>query len=686
MATIEPRLIHLLNDPTSPETPSTDVVHTEAPNTDVVNTEVVNTEVVNTEVVNTEAPITEAPSTDMPMQPSLPSLPALQLPPWSGNRDGPLPPLQLEGLRADRFFGSAGRNAALTGPSGGASGAPLASPFIGEQTTAFGDARREPDFFREGKYAGSSALFPLKLLLSEVTMPPMPTPPAPSFTSILNEGPDFQDEAHSSSFLSSSISTSAAIATSASASVSAPTSLATAASASSSLSFPSSSFSAATTTTATTTATTAAATANITSASITSASASTSNNKRRAIHIKDDFMQLPQPTKKPKAHQAPLMPPIINGLLEPPPHVALFPPIESSAFDDTDAGQSKLLHELSYSPPGPRLSPEPGQPVAKPRATRKRSSKPRRKWSEEETNHLLRGVDRHGVGKWTSILDDPDFHFNSRSAGDLKDRFRTCCPEEMRVTEVDERIPLARRRQIRSQLRQLTSPQTTPEQAAPETLTAEGGTLSTDESAACTPCESDDLRAKKSRAHRMKVSDLAGLGITGPFRRARRRERTAFSNRDDHEILQGLETYGPSWSKIQRDKRFHLGNRQPTDLRDRVRNKYPYIYQRIEKGVFQPKDVSNTNILEPMVNTTIVHSFEPRTAAAAPPLTRTANPANRGATQEELPKWLFQTAGSTEQPQQAPRDCDESTPSAPGGEMDIARLLLDEAEATPAIA
>ncbi|KAL7963159.1 hypothetical protein V8C34DRAFT_267322 [Trichoderma compactum] len=378
------------------------------------------------------------------------------------------------------------------------------------------------------------------------------------------------------------------------------------------------------------------------------------------------------------------MPPIINGLLEPPPHVALFPPIESSAFDDTDAGQSKLLHELSYSPPGPRLSPEPDQPVAKPRATRKRSSKPRRKWTEEETNHLLKGVDRHGVGKWTNILDDPDYTFNSRSAGDLKDRFRTCCPEEMRVKEVDEIKARARRRQLRSKPRPKSlSPRKSPEktvQETQETLLAKGGPLSGKDPAASIPFEFDDMPIKRSRAHRMKVSDLAGLGITGPFRRARRRERTAFSNRDDQEILQGLEKYGASWSKIQRDERFHLGTRQPTDLRDRVRNKFPYIFQRIEKGVFQPKDVSVTNILEPMVSTTIVGSFK---SAPAPPLALKSNPAK--ASQEELPKWPFPTAGSTEQLQQPTRDTDESASAAAGGEMDISRLLLDDAQLAPAL-
>ncbi|KAL6795092.1 hypothetical protein J3E68DRAFT_331261 [Trichoderma sp. SZMC 28012] len=623
MATIEPRLIHLLNDdPTSPELPNTDLL-------------------------------------------PLPSLPTLQLPPLSGARDGPLPPLQLEGLRADRFFGSAGRNAAVPGPS---SGAPLASPFIGDQSNAYSDYRRDNDFSKEGKYAGSSALYPLRLLLSEVNMPLIPTPPAPSFTSILNEGPDFQDDAPSSTSNSTSTSTSANTTTTTDTATSTSTSASTSTSSDSSSSSASASSSSSTNTTAATA----------------EDPPSSANKKRPAIHIKDDFVQLPQPAKKPKAHQAPFMPPIINGLLEPPPHVALFPPIESSAFDDTDAGQSKLLHELSYSPPGPRLSPEPDQPVAKPRATRKRSSKPRRKWTEEETNHLLKGVDRHGVGKWTNILDDPDYTFNSRSAGDLKDRFRTCCPEEMRVKEVDEVKARARRRQLRSKPRPKSlSPKKSPGktvQETQETLLAEGGSLSGKDPAASIPFEFDDMPIKRSRAHRMKVSDLAGLGITGPFRRARRRERTAFSNRDDQEILQGLEKYGASWSKIQRDERFHLGTRQPTDLRDRVRNKFPYIFQRIEKGVFQPKDVSITNILEPMVSTSIVGSFK---SAPAPPLTLKGNPAK--ASQEELPKWPFLTAGSTEQLQQPTRDTDESAASAAGGEMDISRLLLDDAQLTPAL-
>ncbi|KAM0524765.1 hypothetical protein ACHAPE_000866 [Trichoderma viride] len=590
MATIEPRLIHLLNDePARPE-PSTADLH------------------------------------------QLPSLPSLQLPTCThaGTRDGPLPPLQLDGLRSDSFLGSSGRHATL--PSINAGGHAVTSPHARDQaTTASPDHKRDSDYCKEGKYAGSSGVFPLRLLLSDVPPMSVPAPPAPylSFSSILNDdGPDFHDDAHLPSLSSLYASGAAAAAAAASASAAAI----------------SASASASTSTCATTSAfasTSTPPTPPPAAVSISTTSPSTTSNskKRPAIHIKDDFLQLPQPAKKPKAHQAPFMPPIINGLFEPPPNVALFPPISSSAFDDTDAGQSKLLHELSYSPPGPRMSPEPDQPVPKPRTSRKRSSKPRRKWSEEETNHLLMGVGRHGVGRWTNILDDPDFLFNSRSAGDLKDRFRTCCPEEMRVTDVDRTKARAK-----GPLVNKTSLPNKPEKPideSPDTIMADAGDVlpSNDQQASFSPSGfSDDRPAKKTRAHRMRVSDLVGLGITGPFKKARRRERTTFTTRDDQEILQGLETYGPTWTKIQRDKRFHLGNRKPTDLRDRVRNKYPYIYQRIEKGIFQPKDVSTNNILEPMVNMTISHSFQ-------------AAPTKRGETLKEPQKWSFLVTNPSEQSQ-----------------------------------
>ena len=55
------------------------------------------------------------------------------------------------------------------------------------------------------------------------------------------------------------------------------------------------------------------------------------------------------------------------------------------------------------------------------------AEKTRHKWTADETQALADGCNKHGVGCWTMILDDPEFsgRFVNRNAGDLKDRFRT---------------------------------------------------------------------------------------------------------------------------------------------------------------------------------------------------------------------------------------------------------------------
>src|SRR6187402_28203 len=89
----------------------------------------------------------------------------------------------------------------------------------------------------------------------------------------------------------------------------------------------------------------------------------------------------------------------------------------------------------------------------------------------------------------------------------------------------------------------------------------------------------------KSRAHRKKLDDLTQLGIEGPFRTSFRRERRAFSEEEDRAILEGYKAYGAAWSRMQRDPRLNLQSRQPTDLRDRFRNKFPDKFRAEIKGV-----------------------------------------------------------------------------------------------------
>lgn len=351
------------------------------------------------------------------------------------------------------------------------------------------------------------------------------------------------------------------------------------------------------------------------------ASEDASTKKRhRAMTVKDDIMHLPQPLKKQKSSQN-IMPPIINGLYEPPPNAAVFPPI---ALDDGNeavaAASLNTLKDYSNSSVNPNnmdvsdvpekvasivpvrekptnVAPDTEKPLPK---LKRKAAKPRKKWSEEETRHLLLGVNKHGVGKWTSILEDREYKFNGRTAGDLKDRFRTCCPDELRV------VPSRSKESLRQQDKTANTPPPDSRSkgksktgllleyilADPEEIP---GNQSTEDLLTVTATSSQpdsDLMAKpkKSRAHRKKIEDLQAMGIHGPFKKSHRRERRPFTQQDDDQILEGLQLYGPAWTKIQRDPRFNLSSRQPTDLRDRVRNKYPEMYKQIEEKQMHNKD------------------------------------------------------------------------------------------------
>jgi hypothetical protein len=396
------------------------------------------------------------------------------------------------------------------------------------------------------------------------------------------------------------------------------------------------------------------------------------NKKRnRALAAKDDFVQLPQPVKKQKAaQQAPVMPPIINGLYEPPPHAALFPPMSSNAFEEHDANQIKLLNEYNRSSDAKSRRPSPSEPDKHPckEKARKRATKPRRKWSDSETKHLLLGVNKYGVGKWTSILEDPEFRFDDRTAGDLKDRFRTCCPDELRNSNKGhhpDSPPPAVADTLYNTKKGIHSENILIEEETSPVHDAHSGPHNESDSAP---------KQKKSRAHRKNLADLAELGIHGPFKKSQRRERRPFTDQDDREILEGLDMYGPAWTKIQRDPRFNFSTRQPTDLRDRVRNKYPEIYLRIEKGTFQSKDGARSNdVMEPSVTMSINNSFERNKGTALEPQM------NRTNSRDDQLRRTFQVSETGDNGHfMHGHELVESAPHLMGGGMDISRLLLDD--------
>jgi hypothetical protein len=295
---------------------------------------------------------------------------------------------------------------------------------------------------------------------------------------------------------------------------------------------------------------------------------------------KDDFVQLPQPPKKQRATKQ-VVPPIIIGLFEPPPQATLFPPIASSSFHDSHGRNT--LNTVPSAVKGVDEVPKPvltldseDLSVDNKEPKKKKDARTRKRWTEEETTNLLLGVKKHGLGCWTDILEDSAFTFNRRSAADLKDRFRTCCPRELRGDSATGRsLSLAtedhckRTKPLRSKSSLLSENILINDEELQNNLnTNEPGTS----------------KPKKTRTHRKKLEDLAQLGIEGPFRKSNRRERRAFSAEEDRDILLGYQLHGPAWTKIQRDPQFHLITRQPTDLRDRFRNKYPEKFRSEDKS------------------------------------------------------------------------------------------------------
>lgn len=183
---------------------------------------------------------------------------------------------------------------------------------------------------------------------------------------------------------------------------------------------------------------------------------------------------------------------ILNGLNEPPPNAALLPPIEAGSMsqllskpskedsvvepalltinnsnatdshneekregrieeilgspiddraddsdhcsiEDTAANESRSggadSGQIDYAGVG-RTSDSPTEKSPEPLSpkTRGRSRKNLRKWTEEETTALLRGVVKCGIGSWKAILAQPELEFNKRSAANLKDRYEPLFP------------------------------------------------------------------------------------------------------------------------------------------------------------------------------------------------------------------------------------------------------------------
>jgi hypothetical protein len=319
--------------------------------------------------------------------------------------------------------------------------------------------------------------------------------------------------------------------------------------------------------------------------------------------------ELPQLPKK--TTRRPRIPPLLQGLHQPPPlpEGRLFPPItsESSGFD-RDVGERRNINEVISAgkpqerdpdvvndavrrdaseraekeqesrgkhttvvnvTPGGADNPSNVDSPANSGAQNKnrcKETRKRNKWSEQETRDLLLGVSKFGIGKWKRILQCSEFNFDGRNAVDLKDRFRVCCPAE----GLKPRKPRPRKGDIGKQRDDGAGTE-----HAPARDTA--------------PVRTDNHGAHRRIVDRVGPAELAEMGIQGPFVKSKRRQRHAFSEADDQNLLKGYEKYGAVWHSIRNDEQFGFSARHPTDLRDRFRIRYPDKYAKAGYKL-KPKD------------------------------------------------------------------------------------------------
>ena len=290
--------------------------------------------------------------------------------------------------------------------------------------------------------------------------------------------------------------------------------------------------------------------------------------------------QLPRPAQKemPHSRPAPLLPAMVTGLHEPPPSAALLPSMDPDKRPGVVRSSSSkiqvkdILREVQARSPSPSMLATnepmyypPQQTATQPQAEKAVGSPPtepsaflasdpttaspskdqkarrmRRKWTERETQHLLAGVRKHGVGKWKQILEDTTFAFTERSSVDLKDRYRVCSKDDSSTKTISKKHTPAPDPYFAAVADSWLS-RVAPPPAPPQ----------------------DSLYASQNK---------------------QRRKRRAWTVAEDDSLLKGVTRYGFQWTAIHDDPELKLGHRRATDLRDRIRNKFPDGYKHAESA------------------------------------------------------------------------------------------------------
>ncbi|KAK3115308.1 hypothetical protein LTR53_005487 [Teratosphaeriaceae sp. CCFEE 6253] len=261
----------------------------------------------------------------------------------------------------------------------------------------------------------------------------------------------------------------------------------------------------------------------------------------RILHNANDTIAGERPTKRRKSADVRQstkrlrIPPTLSGLHQPPPNARLLPSI---SIEQPEVRREPVLpsdqtlttaERTVLSVPGASTSTGPRPALTK---TKKLG---RNRWSDEETACLLKGVAVHGIGAWKTILNCQDYQFKKRSALDLKDRFRVCCPDDYQHKK-----------------RRSSTCHNTSNVARPE--------------------------GRPSRRDCKSSAELQDLGIDQPFAKVQRRSRCGYTGAEDQALLKGFTKHGSQWALIRADEELSLEHRTATDLRDRMRTKYPKGY------------------------------------------------------------------------------------------------------------
>lgn len=319
----------------------------------------------------------------------------------------------------------------------------------------------------------------------------------------------------------------------------------------------------------------------------------------------EEYRHLPLPSQKDDKHAGrtkPLLPAMVTGLHEPPPTAALLPSMETvKPLSRSPKKFSNLQVESSSSVSGkrsqgrppeqmlnsPEMTPVPlghsasplatdtkeGPKDARPTGLTAKEKKPKKrrkpnKWTDGETEQLIQGIRKYGIGKWKQILEDADLRFDGRSCVDLKDRFRVKMPDAYRDRDLAEEMSVLKPPPEPEQLKDKSK---TPLDTRPEKCTDQWAPPSS-------PATAQVLSISVSNTSPNTSQEEPRRALALPAKTARRKRRL-WTTDETQNLMRGVERHGFQWTLIHDDNQLNLSHRKATDLRDRIRNLFPDCYR-----------------------------------------------------------------------------------------------------------